>query len=185
MAWSGGGDVSNGGALKTLEEQPFGKTLLWITTIGLVALVLWQLGSAVWGYRTEEEGLKRTRKRLSSAGRAALYAVLADSAYKVVTGSGSGGGGSDSKEEGFTADLLGAPFGRVLVAIVGVAIGIVGLLFSVSAVTYDADKARGLDDAQKTLRDQPFGPILLTLVAAGLAAFGVFCFAWARHIRQR
>ncbi|MBC7630102.1 DUF1206 domain-containing protein [Aeromicrobium sp.] len=233
VAWSGGGDASSGGALKTLDEQPFGKMLLWITTIGLVALVLWQLGSAVWGYRTEEEGLKRTRKRLSSAGRAALYAVLAVSAFKVVTGSSSGGGGSDSKEEGFTANLLGAPFGRVLVAIVGiaivvvavrqahrgltdsfthdlqpqatsgrsgravllvgragyvakgVAIGIVGLLFGVSAITYDADKAGGLDDALKTLRDQPFGPILLSLVAAGLAAFGVFCFAWARYIRQR
>jgi len=67
----------------------------------------------------------------------------------------------------------------------GVAIGIVGLLFGWAAVTYDPDKAGGLDDALSTLREQPYGPYLLTLVALGLAAFGLFCFAWARYVRTR
>lgn len=67
----------------------------------------------------------------------------------------------------------------------GVAIGIVGLLFGWAAITYDPDKAGGLDDALSTLREQPYGPYLLTLVALGLAAFGLFCFAWARYVRTR
>lgn len=66
----------------------------------------------------------------------------------------------------------------------GAALAIVGLLFAWAAVAYDPDKAGGLDDALKTLRDQPFGPYLLTVVAAGLAAFGAYCFAWSRHLDQ-
>lgn len=231
VAWSGGGDASSGGALRTLAEQPFGRTILWITVIGLVALVLWQLATAVWGYASED-GAKRVRKRLSAVGRVVVYAALAVSAVKIASGSGSSSG-SDSKEEGLTADLLSAPAGRVLVAAIaiaiiavgvaqvrrgvtdafthdltpeatsggsgsgvvavgrfgyvakGVAIGVVGALFGWAAVSYDPDKAGGLDDALKTVRDQPFGPYLLTLVALGLAAFGLFCFAWARYARTR
>lgn len=67
----------------------------------------------------------------------------------------------------------------------GTAIGIVGLLFGWAAITYDPDKAGGLDDALQKLRDEPFGPILLTLVALGFVAFGGFCFAWARYPRTR
>ncbi|KAA1395631.1 DUF1206 domain-containing protein [Aeromicrobium ginsengisoli] len=67
----------------------------------------------------------------------------------------------------------------------GAAIGIVGVLFGWAALSYDAEKAGGLDDALKTVRDQPFGPYLLSLVAIGLAAFGLFCFAWARYVRTR
>ena len=62
----------------------------------------------------------------------------------------------------------------------GIAVGIVGGLFVWAAVTYDPNKAGGLDSALKTLLDQPFGAWLLSAVALGLAAFGVFCAAWAR-----
>ena len=64
----------------------------------------------------------------------------------------------------------------------GVALGIIGALFAWAAITFDPDKAGGLDDALKTLRDQPYGPYLLSVVAAGLAAFGAYCFAWSRHL---
>ena len=231
VAWSGGGDASSGGALRTLAQQPFGRTMLWITVVGLVALMLWQLGTAVWGYATED-GAKRVRKRLGAVGRVIVYGALAVSAAKIAGGS-SGGSGGDSKEEGLTADLLGAPAGRTLVALLGVAvlavgvrqvhrgvtesfthdlegpatsgdsgsavlvlgrvgyvakgvaIGVVGLLFGWAALAYDPEKAGGLDDALKTVRDQPFGPYLLSAVALGLAAFGLFCFAWARYPRTR
>lgn len=66
----------------------------------------------------------------------------------------------------------------------GVSLAIVGLLFAWAALSYDPDKAGGLDDALKTLRDQPFGPYLLSIVAVGLAAFGGYCFAWSRHLDQ-
>ena len=62
----------------------------------------------------------------------------------------------------------------------GIAVGIVGVLFAWAAITYEPQEAGGLDSALKTLLDQPFGSWLLSAVALGLAAFGVFCAAWAR-----
>lgn len=66
----------------------------------------------------------------------------------------------------------------------GVAISIVGVLFVVAAVEHDSEEAGGLDKALKTLLEQPFGPWLLMIVAIGLAAFGIYCFARARYQRM-
>jgi hypothetical protein len=63
----------------------------------------------------------------------------------------------------------------------GVAYAIAGILFITAAVTFDADKARGLDAALKTLAGHPWGVWLLALIAAGIAAFGVYCFAQAKY----
>ncbi len=65
----------------------------------------------------------------------------------------------------------------------GVAIILVGVLFVVAAVQHDPDDAGGLDEALKSLQEQPFGPWLLMIVAIGLAAFGIYCFARARYQR--
>lgn len=63
----------------------------------------------------------------------------------------------------------------------GVAMAVVGGLFGWAALTYDPSKAGGLDDALRTINSAPLGSVLLTVVALGLACFGVFCFFWARH----
>ncbi|MEV6371600.1 DUF1206 domain-containing protein [Micromonospora musae] len=65
----------------------------------------------------------------------------------------------------------------------GVAYGIAGLLVIVAAVRYDPEKARGLDAALHTLREQSYGSLLLTLVALGIAAFGIYCFLQSRYRR--
>jgi hypothetical protein len=74
---------------------------------------------------------------------------------------------------------------RVLGAVGTVSRGLVfalaGGLVVAAAWTYDPAKASGLDGALKTLRDQPFGPLLLTLAGAGLAAFGLYGLAEARY----
>jgi hypothetical protein len=63
----------------------------------------------------------------------------------------------------------------------GAAYGIAGALIIAAAVTYDAEKARGLDGALKALAKQSYGPWLLGLVALGIAAFGVYCFFQAKY----
>jgi hypothetical protein len=63
----------------------------------------------------------------------------------------------------------------------GVALGIFGALLVWAAITFDPDKASGLDGALRSVLDVPFGQVLLTLVALGLIAFGVFCFFRARY----
>jgi hypothetical protein len=63
----------------------------------------------------------------------------------------------------------------------GVALAGVGGLLVYAAVTFDPSKAQGLDGAMRTILELPFGRILLTLVAVGIAAFGAFCFVRARY----
>jgi hypothetical protein len=64
-----------------------------------------------------------------------------------------------------------------------VALSIVGVLFGWAALTYDPKKAGGMDAALTTIRNQPFGTVLLVIMAAGIACFGIYCFFWARMAR--
>ena len=68
-------------------------------------------------------------------------------------------------------------FGRIAR---GVAFALIGGLIVAAAVTYDPDKARGLDGALRTLAGQPFGPWLLLLVALGFVAYGLYGLAESR-----
>jgi hypothetical protein len=63
----------------------------------------------------------------------------------------------------------------------GTAYAIAGLLVVMAAVTYDPDKARGLDAALKTLAGHAYGVWLLGLIGLGIAAFGVYCFSQAKY----
>lgn len=62
----------------------------------------------------------------------------------------------------------------------GIAFAVVGALFLTAAATADPDRAQGLDGALQTLRDAPLGQWLLTLVALGFVAYGVYSFVRAR-----
>ena len=62
----------------------------------------------------------------------------------------------------------------------GVAFAVLGALVVVSA-TGDTGKSRGLDAAFREIAAQPFGTVLLLLVALGLAAYGVFQLVTARR----
>jgi hypothetical protein len=64
----------------------------------------------------------------------------------------------------------------------GAAIGVVGGLFAYAAITHDPDKSGGLDQALQKVQQQPLGTWLLVVIAVGFACFGLFCFAWARHL---
>jgi hypothetical protein len=65
----------------------------------------------------------------------------------------------------------------------GVALAVVGALFVAAAAQNSPSKATGLDGALRSLRQQPFGPWLLTAVALGIAAYGLYSFARAKHAR--
>ncbi|GAA4713883.1 DUF1206 domain-containing protein [Nocardioides conyzicola] len=222
------GAPSSSGAMKELAQQPFGSVLIWMVSVGMFLLVIWQGLEAAFGHR-DEDGGKRVAKRLSSAGKAIVYAVIGVSGVKVAIGAGTSG---SKGQETMTARLMNAPAGQVLVAIVGLAIigyglyqvvqawtekfaekldsegrsgtsgtayiafgkagyaargvafVVVGGLFGYAAVTHDAKKSGGLDQALFEVLDQPFGPVLLCLIAVGLLCYGLFTLARARHLSR-
>jgi hypothetical protein len=230
IAWSASDSKSadTSGALKTLASQPFGKVLLWLVAVGLVALALWQASEAIWGYRNRE-GAKRVGKQLTSAAVAVIYAALGVSAATVALGSGSS---SSQSQKQATSGVLAWPGGRVIVVVAGliiigvgvghvvkgvkksfveeidtssmsavasegvarvgqigyiakgVALALVGGLLSYATLTFDRQKAQGLDGALETILAQPFGRFLLTAAALGFVAFGVFAILQSRYRRM-
>ncbi|GIH26173.1 membrane protein [Acrocarpospora phusangensis] len=65
----------------------------------------------------------------------------------------------------------------------GVIAAAAGGLICQAALTYDPEKAVGIDGALRALAATPAGPWLLVVVAGGLVLFAVYCFAEARWHR--
>jgi hypothetical protein len=231
LAWfgGGGGSADQSGAMSTLAGQPFGKPLLWVLAVGLVALAAWQLAEVLRhrsGLQSSGDAKKKAAgKIVKSVSKTVVYILLAVTAIKFATG---GGKSSSQQQQDTVAGVFGWPGGRFLVVVAGlvligvgayhvrkgitkrflkeidtarasagqrrvierlgqvgypakgVALALVGALLGWAAITFDPEKAGGLDGAMRTLLDAPFGKVLLTLVALGIAAFGIFSFFRAR-----
>jgi hypothetical protein len=221
------GDEGQSGAFRTVAAQPFGRFILIVVVVGLVAMAVWQLLLAFIGHRAER-GWHRPFERAASAGRTVIYTALALTAWQVLHGTAKS---SAAQQQDFTASLLAKPAGPALVVIVGLAVtalgvgmavygfrkmfvrrlktaemsakvrratialgrfgyvakgfafAVVGLLVIAAGFTSDPGKSRGLDIALKTLAQQSYGIVLLIVVAAGFAAFGVYCFSQSRYRR--
>ena len=74
--------------------------------------------------------------------------------------------------------------GRIGHAARGVTFGITGVYLLVAALHQSPQEARGLAGALATLTEQPYGPLLLGVVAAGLAMYGLYMFVAARYRRM-
>lgn len=74
--------------------------------------------------------------------------------------------------------------GKVGYAGKGAALAAVGALFVAAAAQHDAQESGGLDVALQQLLREPFGPAVVVAVGAALACFGLYCFAWARHLER-
>ena len=73
-------------------------------------------------------------------------------------------------------------FGKAGYVSKGVALFIIAGLFLWAAWTHDPKKSGGLDQALHQVLDQPFGMPMLLVLGAGIACYGLFAFAWARHL---
>ncbi len=111
----GGKTTDSTGALHTLSAQPFGKLLLGLVGIGLCGYALWRFVQA--GVDPENKGgdAKGTATRIGYALSGLSYGALALTAFNIVLGAGGGG----SSQRDWTERLMAAPFGRVLVGILG------------------------------------------------------------------
>jgi formate hydrogenlyase subunit 3/multisubunit Na+/H+ antiporter MnhD subunit len=223
---NGGSATDREGALKKIAEGSIGRAIVIALAIGFGAYALWRLAQVFLGHDVEERhGSPKWGKRVSSLGKAAIYAGLCWTAISILTG----GGGGSNREQETTKGVLGWPAGRWVVGAIALAIagaalwnlyrgvsgrykkqlktgemsatelrwtsriavvgllaravvfGIVAWFFFKAAAGYDANQARGLDGALRKLAHEPYGEVLLGVVAAGLFAYGVFCLIQARY----
>jgi len=219
------------GALEAIAQQPLGLMLLVAVAVGLFAYAAWSLVRAVFDPERRGHDAGGLVARGGNAVATLSYGGLALAAANLALGSGSAGKGSDASTQDWTAHLLGAPFGPVLVIAVGTAlfavagtefvtaytasfrkylslgglrseprdwivrIGRAGLvargvvfaligLFLIEASRHqDAGEAVGLGGALQKLADQPYGQMLLGVVATGLVMYGLFSLVEARYRR--
>lgn len=91
----------------------------------------------------------------------------------------------DLEVDGQTGNLGGlvAALARTGYLTRGAAFVVVGGLFGWAGLTHDADKSGGLDQAIVRLRDEPYGPWLMLVVAAGLGCYGAYHVFRAWYLR--
>jgi hypothetical protein len=63
----------------------------------------------------------------------------------------------------------------------GAVFAVIGVFLGKAAIEYDPDEAVGIDGALLKVAEQPYGQVLLGLVAAGLVAYAVYCAVEARY----
>jgi hypothetical protein len=213
LAWTSGGEQADQqGALQQLAGNGFGQALLWVLLVGFVLLALWQATEAIaWGEAADRAKaaakavvyavLAVTTVSVLTSGSGgssggATSGLLSSGIGRVLVGLvGLGvvvvGGYHVVKgwKEKFLEDLESSPApwvrtaGKIGYLGKGAALAVVGVLLVVAAVQADPEKASGLDAALHALAGLPFGAVLLTLVALGFAAYGVYGFGRARHAK--
>jgi hypothetical protein len=65
----------------------------------------------------------------------------------------------------------------------GIAIGLIGFFLLRAAITFDPNQATGLDGALRRLAVEPWGLLVVAIIAVGFVAYGVFCLATFTHRR--
>jgi hypothetical protein len=138
------GQADQAGAFQLLQQQPAGRVLLIAIAVGLIAMALWQLLLAAVGHQ-QETGRGRTTQRLISGFRTVVYAYLAWTAIRVISGSSTSSSGSQQKA---TAGMLANPAGRWLVGLAGLVV----LGIGIGLVIYGARRTfrKNLNTAQMT-----------------------------------
>lgn len=174
-AVDGGRTPDSRSALGNLLQMPFGKILLALIAVGLLAYALWCFIDAGFDLDNKGNDAKGWSARVAQIISGAVYIALALSASALAIGSESSSGGGDRTEH-WTAVLMQKPLGRWLVAIVGcVAIALAVQNF------VKAYREKYKEAIRFTATAQRLDPLLkLGLIAHGIVVgiVGIF-FIWA------
>lgn len=170
------GSPDQQGALQQIAQESYGDVLLWTIGIGLLFMAVWQVFEALWGHTSRDEP-KRTIKRVGSAGKVVIYAIVGISSIKFAMEAQSGG---KSSTDSMTADLMKQTAGQWLVAAVGIVIIVVGVMQVKRGVTKSFTKDLRGDATSGTSGTavEKFGQV--GYISKGIAVGVVgFLFVWA------
>lgn len=127
----GGSTTSQQQALQEIAQQPFGKTLLIVTAIGLAGYATWRLVRAAIGHGPE--GSDGAFERIGGLVSGIGYLLLCVAAVEIIVGSGGGGGSEQASQT--TGGVLGWTGGVYIVGIAGAATIFEGLEQGYKAIT--------------------------------------------------
>ena len=118
----GGSTGGHETAFQLILEQPFGRVALAVIALGLIGYVLWRLISATTDSEHRGSDAKGLAIRAGSVGRGLAYAAIAVEVIRILTTGHSGGGSGEQQARHWTAEIMDKPFGRWLIAAVGLGI---------------------------------------------------------------
>ncbi|HTP03323.1 MAG TPA: DUF1206 domain-containing protein [Anaerolineales bacterium] len=122
------------GAIAAIGSLPTGRILIWVMLVGLAAYSLWGLVRAI-----ANPFHKTWTARLGYVVSAVSYAFFALTAFGLLRGTSSGGGG-DGQMIQFISRLMQMPAGRIAVAVIGVAVLLGGLFQIYAGITENFDQ---------------------------------------------
>jgi hypothetical protein len=157
------------GAIAAISDQPFGRFLLLVLTIGLALHCCWRLVLAARG-TPGDDGAKQWAKRLAELGRGVLYGAFTVVAAKLLVGSsdsGDGGGGGSEQRQA-VGTVLDWPGGEFLVTAVGIAVIGTGVWHASKAVT-----RKFVDNLDLSGRSETTRKVIVVLGSIGYLARGL------------
>jgi hypothetical protein len=134
------GTLDYQGAIAATAAQPFGKFLLIIVLVGLVFYVLWALACALFDLLHVGNDAKGLFKRFVLLVNGIIYGLLIPTLFGYVSN-----GGAPTNSQNFNIGKLATtifllPFGKWIVAVIGVALIIGGLVTAYAGFGRDFDQ---------------------------------------------
>jgi hypothetical protein len=128
------------GAIAATADKPLGKFLLIVLLIGLVIYVLWALAAAIFDLLHVGLGLKGLFKRAVLFINAVIYSLLIPMLIVYISGGSTQTGSQNFSIGKLASTIFLLPFGKWLVAAIGVALFIGGMITLFSGFRSNFDK---------------------------------------------
>ncbi len=208
------------GAISTIGRTPLGGIVLYVILIGLAGYGLWGLVRAFADPLHKGSNTKGIVTRIGFAVSGISYLLLGAETYQLIQGVGKGSQTTQLQQT--AATLLTKPWGIYVVALVGLAImvaglvqvndglhpsfdkqfrayqlsasqqrwitrmgrfgmaarglifALVGVFLLLAALQNNPSQAKGFDAVLMTILQQPYGPLLVGVIAIGLIGFGIY-----------
>lgn len=137
----GGKTASPDGAMQSIGSRPLGGLLLVVLSAGLAGYALWKVVQGVMDPDDRGSDAHGAVRRVAYVGSGAIHGLLSYTAAQSVFGA------EDSSEDAMAASAMAyqPPVGRILVAVVGVAVICVGLyqLYAAYKASFRGELALG------------------------------------------
>ncbi|MCU1557639.1 MAG: rane protein [Microbacteriaceae bacterium] len=130
IATGSGGEADQSGAFAQIAKAPGGPVILWTIVIGMVALGVWLILEAFLIPGADPK--RKWAHRIGGIAKGLVYLALGVTAFSFARG---GSTNSVSTSKTFSATLLSAPGGVILLLVLGLAIVAVGGYFLVKGAT--------------------------------------------------
>jgi hypothetical protein len=157
-------------AFQFILAQPFGHVALAVIALGMIGYVLWRFISAATDSEHRGSDAKGLAIRAASLGRGLVYAAICVEVIRILT-KGSSGGGGEQKAKHWTAEIMDKPFGRWLIAAVGLGIVVYGAYQLYAAWDAKLSKRLSLGQMDDRVRRK-----VVTISRFGIGARGIVFF---------